>query len=192
MSANKVGSLKLIIGPMFAGKSQEMVREIERHRIAKKHVLIIRHTSDTRYQKQEDDRGMMLNSGQLYDKAQNIWVSTLADAKIQVSLHDVIGISETQFFPDIEWIDKWANDGKIVICEGLSGNTERMAFGRILELIPKAEEVIKLKAVCEICCADASSTLFRDKKTPAGIKVGGAEAYYPVCRSCYLSETKSQ
>ena len=70
---------------------------------------------------------------------------------------DVIGIDEGSFFPDIvEFCEEQANSGKVVIVASLDGTFQRKEFGSILQLVPLAEEVSKLTAVCTLCAAPAS------------------------------------
>lgn len=77
-----------------------------------------------------------------------------------------------------------ANEGKIVIVAALDGTFQRKAFGSVLELVPLAEEITKLTAVCMICCRDASFTkrLGNEKEIEV---IGGSEMYISVCRKCF-------
>lgn len=92
--------------------------------------------------------------------------STIAEADKIYSSYDVIAIDEGQFFPDVpphliqlvEMCERMANEHKVVIVAGLDGTFQRKPFGRILELIPLAEKVIKLSAVCMYCSKDAPFT----------------------------------
>lgn len=92
-----------------------------------------------------------------------------------------------QFFSDIvECSEAMANAGKVVIIAALDGDYRRKPFGRVLELVPMAEKIDKLTAVCMSCFTDAAFT----KRTIAATQIeliGGAEAYSPVCRACYLA-----
>jgi len=93
MHANK-GSIELIVGPMFSGKSTELQRRIRRHIIAKRDCIVIKYYKDTRY---SDDK--MATHDQQFLKA-------MAAAKLEPIFeslleHDVIGIDEGQFFPDV-------------------------------------------------------------------------------------------
>ena len=73
--------------------------------------------------------------------------------------YDVIGIDEGQFFPDlVEFCENMANSGKAVIVAALDGTFQRKGFGPILELIPLAEHVVKLNAVCMVCFGEGSYT----------------------------------
>lgn len=104
--------------------------------------------------------------------------------------YDVIAIDEGQFFPDVvEYSEEAANKGHVVIIAALDGDFRRKPFGRVLELIPMAERVDKLTAVCMTCFTDAAFT----KRTVAATQIeliGGAEAYKPVCRACFHAGTE--
>jgi len=99
----------------------------------------------------------------------------------------VIGIDEGQFFPDLlEFCERAANEGKIVIVSALDGTFERKPFGKILNLIPLAEKVDKLNAVCTVCYQDAAFTFRKSNDTAVEI-IGGAEMYVPLCRGCFAA-----
>lgn len=100
---------------------------------------------------------------------------------------DVISIDEGQFFPDVvEFADRAASAGKTVLVCGLDADFMRRPFGRLLDLIPLAERVDKLTAVCAGCGADAAFTrrLTHDHAVEV---IGGWEAYRPVCRGCHAA-----
>ena len=80
-----------------------------------------------------------------------------------------------------------ADLGKIVIVSALDGTYQKKAFGRILELIPLSESVIKLNAVCMICNEDASFSkkIIETTNLETDIDIGGAEKYIACCRSCF-------
>jgi len=92
-----------------------------------------------------------------------------------------IGIDEGQFFDDIvEFAEKMANSGKIIVIAALDGTFERKRFGRVIDLIPMAERVEKLDAVCMDCKEAAAFTkrLTTSKETEV---IGGSETYKPLC-----------
>ena len=98
---------------------------------------------------------------------------------------DVIAVDEGQFFEDIvEYVDRWANMGKIVIVSALDGTFKREGFHNILDLVPKSEVVTKLSAVCKMCGNDAFFTQRLGTDTRIHL-VGGEDLYIPVCRGCY-------
>ena len=104
---------------------------------------------------------------------------------------DVVAIDEGQFFPDIDvYCEKLANHGCTVLVAGLDGTYQREAFGKILELVPRAESITKLSAVCCHCGKDAA---FSARTIDAGLvedgdgvtDVGGKDKYLALCRECY-------
>jgi thymidine kinase len=100
----------------------------------------------------------------------------------------IIIIDEAQFFPDLyDFVLIAESFNKDVILFGLDGDTERKPFGQILECIPLADEVIKLKAFCKIC-NDGTEALFTytSQKKMEQVCIGGAETYSALCRSHYL------
>lgn len=85
--------------------------------------------------------------------------------------------------------EKFANEGKIVIVAALDATFQRKPFGRVLELVPIAESIIKLSAVCVICCNDAAFTQRTTESTEVEL-IGGTDIYRPVCRSCFNETSK--
>lgn len=179
----KCGSIELIIGPMFSGKSTELIRRIRRYDISNKKCLVFKYNKDLRYEENE--------STIRYVKSHNkeSWIAIpsdkLMDNIADAMNYDVIGIDEGQFFNDIiEFAEILSNKGKIVIISALDGDFRRTEFGKICQLIPKCEEVIKLKAICKLCFNDASFTK-RVIDSDVVELIGGSEYYIPVCRKCY-------
>ena len=118
-----------------------------------------------------------------------IGARTLKEVGGQYTEFDVIGIDEGQFFPDVvEWSDRAANDGKVVIISALDGTFLRTGFECILQLIPKAEKVKKLQAICKVCNQNASFS-FRTSSSQALQVIGGVDLYKPLCRECFNDET---
>ncbi|KAK2181104.1 hypothetical protein NP493_410g00035 [Ridgeia piscesae] len=90
-------------------------------------------------------------------------------------------------FPDIiEFCETMANKGKTVIVAALDGTFQRQGFGDILKLVPLAENVVKLTAVCMECCGEASFTKRKGAETEVEV-IGGAEKYLATCRACFKS-----
>jgi len=97
---------------------------------------------------------------------------------------------EGQFFPDIvHFSDYWASRGKVVIVAALDATFERKPFMSILDLIPLAEQVIKLTAVCMLCHRDASFTKRIGSETAVEV-IGGADKYLSTCRACFALEAQ--
>jgi thymidine kinase len=81
-----------------------------------------------------------------------------------------------------------ANEGKVVIISALDGTFLRTGFDSILQLVPLAEKVKKLQAICKICNQNASFT-FRTTSSNELQQIGGEESYKPLCRECFNEET---
>ncbi|XP_016359680.1 thymidine kinase, cytosolic [Sinocyclocheilus anshuiensis] len=97
----------------------------------------------------------------------------------------VIGIDEGQFFPDtVEFCEEMANMGKTIVVAALDGTFQRKAFGNILNLVPLAESVVKLNAVCMQCFKEAAYTKRLGAEQEVEV-IGGADKYHAVCRECY-------
>lgn len=176
------GNIEIILGPMFCGKSTELIRRIRRLNIAKKTCVVFKYEKDKRYETENDVRKVLTHDKQSWEA---IPCSKLYDVISYTKDIDIIGIDEGQFFPDIvEFSEELANNGKIVIIAALDGNYLRGPFNRILEIIPLAEHVTKLKAVCMKCQGDASFTKRTINSSEIEL-IGGAEAYISVCRKCY-------
>ncbi|XP_012516778.1 PREDICTED: thymidine kinase, cytosolic isoform X1 [Propithecus coquereli] len=169
---------KVILGPMFSGKSSELMRRVRRFQIAQYECLVIKYAKDTRYSNSfcTHDRNTM----------EALPACLLRDVAQEALGVAVIGIDEGQFFPDIvDFSETMANAGKIVIVAALDGTFQRKAFGAILNLVPLAESVVKLTAVCMECFREAAYTkrLGTEKEVEV---IGGADKYHSVCRLCYF------
>ena len=184
---NNDGYFKLIIGPMYARKSTELVRCIDQYKYLKKKIMVINHVFNNRY----NSTNLTTHSGYEYDNC-----ITLKDLSSIESEHntefqeaEVIIVDELQFFEDAidiipDWCDKYK---KHVVASGLSGNFERKPIGQVLDLIPHADEVIHLKAFCSKC-GDGTPAIFSKKivNNSDNILVGSTESYMAVCRKHYL------
>ena len=177
------GSLEVIFGPMFSGKSTELQRRLRRHTVASRRVLVVKHAGDNRY----DEQVGSTTSAVTHDLASMPALPTKDLRNIDNVSHnyDVIGIDEGQFFNDIaHYCEKWAQTGKTVIVAALDATFQRKPFNSILQLVPLAEKVTKLTAVCTDCAADAAFTARTTKETDVEV-IGGSSSYKAVCRNCY-------
>ncbi|XP_078257720.1 thymidine kinase, cytosolic, partial [Rhinoraja longicauda] len=181
-SPNKVkGQIQIIFGPMFSGKSSELMRRVRRFRVAQYQCLLIKYAKDTRYA--DDD---MVTHDRFAMHA--VPATKLSEVYHEALKSAVIGIDEGQFFPDcVEFCEEMANNGKTVIVAALDGTFQRKAFGNILNLVPLAESVVKLTAVCMNCYREAAFTkrLGVEKKVEV---IGGMDMYRATCRLCYIAE----
>lgn len=189
---NTITMLEIIMGCMFSGKSTEVIRRIKRLKTLKKKVMVINHSIDTRYT--DGNQGFIATHNResepciSADKLSSlIETPTFKDA-------DVIIVEEAQFFPDLFDFTTRALDvhGKHVIISGLDGDSNRKPFGDILRLIPHAEHVSKLSALC-LECNDGTEAFFSKKlvaspsNSDSQICVGAADKYIAVCRKHFNS-----
>jgi thymidine kinase len=184
---NTQGYLKLIIGPMFAGKSTELMRTVATYKAIGKHVVAINHIMNCRYGTDQ------INTHDKRTMEQCLICTNLKEINTNmIKGADIIVIEELQFFPDaFEVISYWVDSlGKTVIAAGLDGDSERNPFGDVLKLIPRSDEVLKLSALCAHC-KDGTPGIFSLCKTvsQAGssgkVLVGGSGKYDAVCRRHY-------
>lgn len=173
------GKLELIIGPMFSGKSTELIRKIRLLKIIKRKVLVLKPSIDNRYL-----NGKITSHN--YDSVDCKVIKKLEEiSDDDVKNYDTVIIDEGQFFTDlknnvIKWIDDFSID---VIIGALDGDFEKQPFGQILELIPHSNNCTKLNSLCSKC-SDGTEAPFslRIIKSSDIVLIGGIESYIPVCR----------
>ncbi len=183
-------TLEVIIGPMFSGKTSELIRLVEREVYAKKKGAIFKIAFDKRYSATQ----VVTHNGLRYD-AYTVASSDEGLDKIrQVAKSnglDAIGVDEVNFFPDavVDVLDRLADTKKVIAC-GLNLNFRAEPFPTTMELAARADSVRYLSAVCVVCGREATRTqrLIGGKPAPRDsptIVVGGKEMYEPRCRNCY-------
>lgn len=181
------GSIKLFIGPMFSSKSTSMCSVVERYNIAGKKCIMIKYSKDNRY----DDFstvGIVTHSFREFNNVPILLTDNLSTLVNKLLEYDVIGIDEVQFIKNsVKEIQKLANIGKVIICAGLDADYRGRPFKRTKNLIPLAEDVKKLKAVCMKCSDDASFTARISAETDIEV-IGGSDKYIAVCRNCMWSD----
>lgn len=194
------GTLNLITGPMYSGKTTTLLRRLFIEAEIGNRVLYINHASDTRSSGPFSTHNPLYKQ-ELAQQSKVKFVSTecLNDVGQQAEIHDVIGIDESQFFGKelVSFVHTLVEDQhKHVIVTGLDGNFKREKFGFILDLIPMADTYEKLVSYCKIC---ASKQPRIQKKAPFTkrivndddeVLVGGKESYVPVCRACYSGKNE--
>jgi len=185
-----MGSLKLIIGPMFAGKSSELIKIINQYKVINKNIMVINHSLNCRYGSENlttHDRNELKGTINI-DKLSRVYGDkTIYD---YYKKSDVIIVEELQFFPDafdniLLFVEQ---DKKTVVCASLDGDSNRKPFGDVLKLIPYAEEVKKINALCRICSdgTKASFTKRYIRDNSEQTLVGDGSIYEAVCRKHYL------
>ena len=175
------GRIELVLGPMFAGKSTELLRRMRRYSIHKR-VAVVKPRVDTRY-----DAIRVSTHDDVRADARAL--DTLAEMLACVDEFDVVLVDEGQFFPDLaDAADQLANAGKIVVVSALSGDFLRRPFPQVALLISLAEHVETITAVCA-CGEDAPFSARRGAADgDQVVKVGGAETYAACCRQCWTNK----
>jgi thymidine kinase len=185
MINNNQGSLDLIIGNMFSGKSTELIRRINTIKSINKKVLIINYIHDNR-----NSHDSVSTHDSVKVKSLKSDLLLLIDKEIIMN-SDFIFIDEGQFFTDLLDFVKLYVDfyNKKVVVSGLDGDSNRKKFGNILDLIPLSDSVLKLTAYCIKCC-DGTYGPFTKKilNNDILIDIGGSDKYIPVCRRHYFNE----
>lgn len=183
-------TLELIMGPMFSGKTSELIRLVEREVYAKKKGAIFKPSLDNRYSVKE----VVSHNGLRYDAysvlASKSGISRIPSVAAESGL-DVVGVDEVQFFPTevVDVLDGLAGAKKVIVC-GLNMNFRAEPFDTTMLLAARSDRVRYLSAVCVVCGQEATRTQRlidgepAPKKSPT-IVVGGKELYEPRCRDCY-------
>lgn len=182
-----MGTLELIIGPMFSGKTKLLISRYKEI-INNTNILVINYYKDTRY----GINSIISHDGDTIP-AINISLLSIVNNLIEISNFtetnnfNYIFINEGQFFPDLKesvitFIERYNKN--VVIC-GLDCDYKQEKFGQIWDLIPHANNVIKLQGKCNNC---ANKSLFTHRLTNEVIQeVIGTQNYIPLCRACYNS-----
>ena len=181
------GWIEIITGPMYCGKSEELIRRINRVKIAKQKIKVFKPIIDNRY----DKNNVVSHNGKSIE-AVSVDHPEEIFSKIDDSI-DVVAIDEIQFFhPDVvEICEKLANNGIRVILAGLDRDFRGESFEPVPELMARAEYVDKLHAICVECGEPATRTQRLIDGEPASyddevILVGAEEVYEARCRSCHI------
>jgi thymidine kinase len=174
------GSLEVICGPMFSGKSEELIRRIKRAIIAKQKVQVFKPALDDRY----DVSAIASHSQRKHDAIpvkDSVELARHLDPEAQVVALDEVQFMDEGLIPIIEGL---ADHGVRVIAGGLDQDSNGEPFGIMPILLAKAEYVTKLQAICMVCGALAGRTQ-RMVQTGGQVLVGAAEAYEARCRHCH-------
>ncbi|RXH54844.1 thymidine kinase [Granulicella sibirica] len=178
-----VGRIEVITGPMFSGKSEELIRRLKRARIARQRVACFKPDIDLRYHR----TAISSHSSQTHEAETVANVERLRDS-LYPQLHEVevIGLDEAQFFDDsiIPLAVELVHVGKRVILAGLDTTFNAEPFGPIPAIMAIADEVTKLSAVCMVCGSPAIHTQ-RLGSSQELVVVGAAGMYEARCRACF-------
>jgi thymidine kinase len=183
MNLSPPGRVEVITGPMFSGKSEELIRRLKRARIARQRVACFKPDIDLRYHR----TAIASHSAQTHD-AVTVSNVTRLRATLYPQLPDVevIGIDEAQFFDAsiVQLTTELVHLGKRIVIAGLDTTFTGDPFGPIPALMAISDEVTKLSAVCMVCGAPAIHTQ-RLGASRELVVVGAAGIYEARCRACF-------
>ncbi len=183
---HKRGSIEVIAGSMFSGKTEELIRRLKRARIAGLKVEIFKPAVDTRY-----------SDNMIVSHDENSIPSTPVENASMILLLanevDVVGVDESQFFDDaiVEVCRELANRGIRVVAAGLDMDFAGHPFGPMPALMSTAEYVTKVHAIC-VDCGNLANYSYRTAEDTSVVLLGEKEAYKPLCRRCYNRNTQKQ
>lgn len=178
---NGTGWIEVIAGSMFSGKSEELIRRLNRARIARQKVQVFKPVIDSRYSVEE----IASHSGQKHVSV------PVPDTAAMIALieadTEVVGIDEGQFFDDaiVAAVNKLAAGGKRVIIAGLDQDYTGTPFEPMPRLLAIAEFITKIHAICVKCGSTANFTQ-RTVESDALVEVGAADKYEARCRMCFV------
>ena len=173
------GWIEVICGSMFSGKTEELIRRINRVLIAKQPIKIFKPKIDTRYHDSD-----IVSHSELSKKG--IAIESPLEILDKVKNGDVIAIDEAQFFTN-ELVDvciQLAKNKHRVIVAGLDMDSKGRPFGQMPQIMAMAEYVSKLHAICTVCGSMANFT-YRTSTENSDILIGASEAYEARCRNCF-------
>jgi len=190
---SETGFLKIIMGPMFSGKTSSIIELNRKYSFTDMTILVINYAEDKRYSSNmlsTHDKIMIpcLNILKMEEIFQDI---TIENIDTNINDYDVILINEGQFMPDLKkYVIKLVEElNKIVYVFGLDGDFKRNGFKQMMELIPYADEIEKKYSICKEC-KDGTRALFSHRiSDEKNIKVIGSDNYIPLCRKCYINKT---
>jgi thymidine kinase len=183
-ATGKRGSIEVITGSMFSGKTEELIRRLRRSQFAGLKVEIFKPSLDNRYSEtrvvSHDDKSI---------------ISTPVDNASAILLFagevDVVGIDEAQFFDNsiVDVCNKLADDGIRIVIAGLDMDFMGKPFGPMPALLAIAEYVTKVHAIC-MRCGNLAQYSFRKSEEAQVVLLGEKNLYEPLCRTCYNSAIK--
>lgn len=178
------GSIEVICGSMFSGKTEELLRRLKRAKIAKQQIEIFKPAIDTRY-----------SDSEVMSHDQNSIPSSVVEHSSNILLLasniEVVGIDEAQFFDQglVDVCQQLADQGIRVIVAGLDMDFKRRSFGPMPLLCAIADDVKKVHAIC-VECGRLANYSFRLVSNEKQVMLGELQEYKPLCRLCYTRLTQ--
>lgn len=172
--------ISLVMGPMFSGKTTELLRRLERSYLGNKKVILLRPKLDT--------RSFLSHSATNTQWLEEKFVDL---QEFDATKYDVVGIDEGQFHKGLkEFCKKYGLTERKIIVSALHATSEAEMFDEIVSVVPYCEEIMKLNAVCTKCGSEMGNyTYFLAGNKTEKIAVGGSDAYTSLCGVCYHIET---
>jgi len=190
--------VELVIGPMFSGKTTELLRRARSLSVIGKRVLFVAHSNDAQRYNDSDVSSAIQAAVRTHAHDQQtgsnvIFAGSLMDLSDRLAEVDVVAVDEVQFFPDlVEFVLRHeSRAGFTMLFAGLDGDSQRRPFGQTLNVIPLCDDVIRLHAYDTVKC-DGSTAHFSLRLDPCDdvVQVGGSESYAAVARDTYLARQK--
>ena len=177
--AGASGSIEVVCGPMFSGKTEELIRRVKRSQIARQKVQIFKPSIDNRYHETE-----VVSHSSLSIEATPVNTSVEILQKVFDSTR-VVAIDEVQFFDSniALVVEKLARRGIRVILAGLDQDYMGKPFGPMADLLAIADRVDKIHAICTVCGSPASKTYRKDPANSSQVLVGETDLYEARCRA---------
>jgi thymidine kinase len=185
-SAKKAGSIEVICGSMFSGKTEELIRRMKRAQFAKQKVEIYKPCIDVRY---SEDQVVSHDSHSIPSTP----IDSPASMLLLSSDVEVVGIDEAQFFDEtlVDVVQTLANRGIRVIIAGLDTDFMGKPFGPMPALMAVAEDIQKVHAIC-VKCGSPGNHSHRLVASEALVVLGEKDEYEPLCRHCYNAAMASE
>lgn len=181
-----MGTIEVIVGCMFSGKSEELIRRLRRLAVAKKKIIVFKPMRDNRWSRTHE---LVSRSGTAFAAYPILTPLEMLDKSKEF---DVVGIDEAHFFDHtfLSVIADLRNEDKQVIVAGLDMDFRGEPFEHIATLLALADAVLKLDAICVLCGGRATVTqrLIEGKPAPRSAMrlVVGDDAYEARCRACHV------
>ncbi|PLX14331.1 MAG: thymidine kinase [Marinilabiliales bacterium] len=178
------GWIEVVVGSMFSGKTEELIRRLKRAKYAKQRVEIFKPKVDTRY---SDEEVVSHDSNAIRSTP----VASSGNILLLANEVDVVGIDEAQFFDEglVEVCSNLADQGVRVIAAGLDMDFRGKPFGPIPGLMAVAEYVTKVHAIC-MRCGNLAQFSHRKTQDDKLVLLGETEEYEPLCRRCFHEAMK--
>lgn len=185
-SAKKAGSIEVICGSMFSGKTEELIRRMKRAQFAKQKVEIYKPCVDVRY---SEDKVVSHD----FHSIPSTPIDSPAKMLELSSDVEVVGVDEAQFFDSsiVEVVQALANKGIRVIIAGLDTDFLGKPFGPMPALMAVAEDIQKVHAICVRCGSPANHS-HRLSKSEELVLLGEKDEYEPLCRHCYNAAIEAE